>query len=1028
MSDPKLISPMLDGFVMGDPITDHDGVRCCPAMKTDSNERYIVKIVSNPATQQRLDALLLTGAYPDKESAKEYFKQQAEDVVNEYNILQKLSEQAGFISFIDHQVIEMSDGEIGYEVYLLANYKRTLLRQFAKKPLTHLGAVNLGLDICSALSVARRAGYLYIDLTPNNIYIQNDTEYKIGDIGFIRMDSLKYASVPDKYRSQYTAPEIADAFASPNETIDVYALGLILYQVYNGGALPFSTLNAPAEKFPAPEYADYEMSEIILKACDPDPACRWQNPIEMGQALVSYMQRNGANDTPIIPPAIPLVDEQAEENIEDTNEEDLDIAAEAENPDAPNDDTELEEIDISTEEDTIEPVEIDNDLREESTVEAESVDEEVIYSEDEDGNLTFLSDEDETTQEISGDEIEYEEVTEEVSQMMVQIDEIADHPVPEPVVVPDEVEIPVPEPIVEAMPEEENATEQVVEISEEVSDNDSVDDSGDSEMAEEIDSSLNSDPTDAENELDESDNESVDNETDEETEPPKNKTARNIVLILLAIGLIAAAICFYKFFYIQRIDGITLTGHEDTLTVCIDTSADESALSVTCADTYGNKIIASVSNGEAVFTNLIPGTQYKVTVSIDGFHTLEGKLEEIYYTPKKINVVQLDAITGAEDGSAIVKFTIEGSYSEEWEITYASSGEPAKSTTFTGNQIVLNDLTIGKEYEIAIKPVNQLYLTDAQTIIYKASKRVAAENLSIVSCKNSQLTVAWDAPADATVEGWSLVCYNDSGYREVAKTTDNTYTFDNIDGTQTYVVEVTAVGHSIARSISVAGNSITVDQIHAETQENGAIKLTWQCAESVPEGGWTINYTIANTELSGTATSDSNEAIIYGAIPGQTYVLNICATNGTPVIAESVTIAMEQAGSFQCTYGRYTVTANDIQLAMCKTPSKSNWSKYDLTEASYTTQFSGMEKASFIITPKVYCGYSNDQITALYVICDQEGALVSYSYEQFTWNGLWVDSYGKLNLHSLPEAAGEYTVMVYFNGDLVNSQQFTISN
>ena len=46
MSEPKLISPMLDNFAMGGPISDHDGVRCCPAMRNDSSERYIVKIIS----------------------------------------------------------------------------------------------------------------------------------------------------------------------------------------------------------------------------------------------------------------------------------------------------------------------------------------------------------------------------------------------------------------------------------------------------------------------------------------------------------------------------------------------------------------------------------------------------------------------------------------------------------------------------------------------------------------------------------------------------------------------------------------------------------------------------------------------------------------------------------------------------------------------------------------------------------------------------------------------------------------------
>ena len=75
MSDQKLISPLLDGFVMGDPLSSHDGVCCCPAMKENSDEKYIVKIISIPASQKELDALLLTGAYPDAASAVAYFKE-----------------------------------------------------------------------------------------------------------------------------------------------------------------------------------------------------------------------------------------------------------------------------------------------------------------------------------------------------------------------------------------------------------------------------------------------------------------------------------------------------------------------------------------------------------------------------------------------------------------------------------------------------------------------------------------------------------------------------------------------------------------------------------------------------------------------------------------------------------------------------------------------------------------------------------------------------------------------------------------
>lgn len=301
LSEPRLISPMLDDFAMGNHISDHHGVRCYPAMRNNSDNRYIVKVISVPASQVQLEALLLTGAYKTEEEALAYFETLANGVAEEVQTLRELAELDAFLPYEDCQIVPM-EGSVGYEVYLLSPYKRSLARHFRKFPMTHLAAVNLGLDICAALEVCRQAGFLYADLKPDNIFIGDKQEFRIGDLGFIRLDSLKYASLPDKYRSVYTAPESTDTFGTVSQSMDIYALGLILYQAYNGGTLPFEN-KAPTETLVPPMYADYEMAEIILKACDPDPSKRWESPAAMGQALVGYMQRNGANDTPIVPPA-----------------------------------------------------------------------------------------------------------------------------------------------------------------------------------------------------------------------------------------------------------------------------------------------------------------------------------------------------------------------------------------------------------------------------------------------------------------------------------------------------------------------------------------------------------------------------------------------------------------------------------------------------------------------------------------------------------------------------------------------------
>ena len=112
--------------------------------------------------------------------------------------------------------------------------------------------------------------------------------------------------------------------------------------------MPFTGVNAPAEAFAPPIFADYEMSEIILKACNPNPEDRWQDPEEFRNALVSYMQRNGANDTPIVPPQIEIQDESFEEDAELDSQEEMNAVVDG-------DSGEVEEA----YEETVEALEID---------------------------------------------------------------------------------------------------------------------------------------------------------------------------------------------------------------------------------------------------------------------------------------------------------------------------------------------------------------------------------------------------------------------------------------------------------------------------------------------------------------------------------------------------------------------------------------------------------------------------------------------------------------------------------------------
>ena len=310
MSEAKLISPMLDGFAMGEAISDRGGVRCYPAMREDSDNKYIVKVISIPASQRQLDALLLTGAFSNSAGAMSYFKEVADEIDQEVQVLRKLSKLEGFLPYESVQIVPMEGDEVGYQVYLLSAYRRSLDKFMRKHLMTHLNAVNLGLDLCAAMAVCRNSGYLYTDLKPTNIFVSDEKEFRIGDLGLVSLNSLKYTALPAKYYSPYCPPEVRDSMNTLNETVDVFAIGMILYQVFNNGQLPPGGV-IPSKDAPAPANADYEMAEIIYKACALDPKDRWQDPVQMGQALVSYMQRNTVNDTPLAPPIAQILESDA---------------------------------------------------------------------------------------------------------------------------------------------------------------------------------------------------------------------------------------------------------------------------------------------------------------------------------------------------------------------------------------------------------------------------------------------------------------------------------------------------------------------------------------------------------------------------------------------------------------------------------------------------------------------------------------------------------------------------------------------
>ena len=959
MSEYHLVSPLLDGFIMGEPISSHDGVSCCPAMRENSDEKYIVKIISVPANQKQLDALLLTGAYPDAASATDYFKEVADGIVKEAALLNQLAKLEGFLGYDDWQIVPMEGSRLGYHIYLLSPYRRSLEKYLRRHTMTHLGAVNLGLDLCAALSICRRAGYIHVDLKPSNVFMTGKREFCIGDLGFVKQSSLKYTSLPSKYCSSYSPPELHDVLSTLNPTADIYAVGMILYQIYNNGKLPFEE-KAPNTVLPAPMNADYELAEIILKACDPNPRKRWQTPIEMGQALVSYMQRNSVNDVPIVPPSV---------------EADF-LDATYESAEAPTDTSidHAEDLHFS-----------ENPVSDETAPDAD--------------DAAALSD---------------TSITEETSSILSQAESLITDPESGEAGIADTADMA--EDITSPVPEVQSADTDPICQKDILSD------------VELLDFENLIQPQTSQVPAAEKVRHSEKDPFLSHDKPRKKHGLLKFILTILILGLIGfGGLSFYRNYYLLNIDHMDITAEDNSITVKLTTDVDDSLLRIVCTDTYGNSTTSGVQDHQAVFSGLAPGTLYKLEVVTEGFHNLSGQYSGTATTANQTKILEMNAKTGTEDGSVILDFTAEGP-EQDWIMEYTTDGEELRSISFTGHTVTINNLTVGKNYmfRLTVPKDADLYLVGNNALEFTASRNVTAENLTVLSCLDGNLSIAWNAPADTDVESWVVRCYSNAGYEETITVSDTAAIFSGIDTSAAHTVEVTAAGMTQNTLAYVSANPITIGDITVESTANGNLVINWNSHDQIPEGGWLLMYTMDSGEAASVIKCADNTATIDHTVPGADYHLIIQSADGSSVFGGTYMFDAEPASTFK----GYALDASNITGSLCPTPDKKDWTYEDIASDAYTSTHSIDSNVSMVLYSTDRPKGSGAAIEVMFVIRDSEGYILPELVKTMnsTWGQLWYkrSRYCELDIPMIPNAAGQYTVQVYFNRALVIEKTLNI--
>ena len=243
----------------------------------------------------------------NKERTEKYIDEMTGDIMSEVKIMHSLNGKRGIVGCLEYGMLETRDDGAVMRLVLIRMERLRSLNQAMRSDdvsFTQSDVVKMGIDLCTALIECRRQNIIHRDIKPANIFITPDGEYQLGDFGTAKLQE-RTMMASRRGTLAYIAPEIA-AGQSYNATVDMYSLGIMMYQLLNDRRLPFLEENfkfsdmEPAierrlsgHQLPPPANADDELGRIICKMCAFSPKERYSSAEQCKAALEEYARSQG---------------------------------------------------------------------------------------------------------------------------------------------------------------------------------------------------------------------------------------------------------------------------------------------------------------------------------------------------------------------------------------------------------------------------------------------------------------------------------------------------------------------------------------------------------------------------------------------------------------------------------------------------------------------------------------------------------------------------------------------------------------
>ncbi len=265
-------------------------------------EYSAIKVIAVP--QSEYEMIEIASEKMTNEQSKKYYKDIADVLVKEIEILKTLKGTKNIVEIYDAEVVEKEDG-IGWYILIRMELLTDFNTYSSDKKFTESEVIKLGLDISSALSVCHKAKIIHRDIKPENIFVDADGNFKLGDFGVAKQMEKTQGSMSVKGTYNYMSPEVFSGKKSDGRA-DMYSLALVMYKLLNNDRLPYLDPDKQlirynerqaafekrikGEQIPDIKGVSKDLNDIILKACAFKSTDRQRNINEFKKQLEKILK------------------------------------------------------------------------------------------------------------------------------------------------------------------------------------------------------------------------------------------------------------------------------------------------------------------------------------------------------------------------------------------------------------------------------------------------------------------------------------------------------------------------------------------------------------------------------------------------------------------------------------------------------------------------------------------------------------------------------------------------------------------